>query len=179
MVNFHLCRSCLCVDHKIWKWLACCKHPDLKKVGLGTPMLAAVGHSLCLYRRWALGCAWEMVESDALARDPHFQPFKVSALGALMGGRALPFGVEGIKVMWLDINLSCVTALTKLCFIKRESHFPDTVALTFSQGHLLPQRWYGCLPGGSNIAFLSHLFYASALNFCETTYLCVLTTSTA
>lgn len=59
----------------------------------GTLTLAA-GHSLCLGGRGERGKGLGVM----LWVEPLVSiPFKASALGALMGWGALPFGVEGVK----------------------------------------------------------------------------------
>lgn len=168
MVNFPLCSSSLFVAYKRFE-------SDWHVVSSLTWRRGRQG-PLCWLWGTAFASAGEMSTGlcgnglgTMLWVEPLISiPFKASALGALMGRGVVPSGLERVKKMWLCTHLPCMSVFTKLHFIKRQSHFPDTVTLTFPQGHLLSQR-YGFLPWGNNITVPpSCLFYAPALNFCET-----------
>lgn len=107
-------------------------------------------HPLPLQSKQALGYMWERVGDRQCfgksLRCP-FLPFLSipSALGALTGRGALPFGVERIKKMWLCTNLPFVSAFTKLHFIKRQSHFPGSSCFCSdlpSRAPVIPKVWF-------------------------------------
>lgn len=142
MVNFPLCRSCLFVAHKRFEsdwhvvssltWRRGRQGPPRWPQGTAFASVGEVSAGLCVGK--GLGT---MLWVEPLISIP------VKAFGALMGGGALPFGVEGVKKMSLRTNLPFMSVFSKLCFIKRQSHFPDTVAAL-----LWPSLKGTCYPKG-------------------------------
>ena len=133
----------VCCSQEVWRWYACCKQLDLKEGWTGTCTLA-VGHSFCLCGRGEHWAGHGKGLAAMLWVEPLVSvPSKASALGALIGGGALPFGVEGVKKKWLYTNLPSLSAFSKLHFLKRQSHFPDTVAAL-----LWPSLKGTCYPKG-------------------------------
>lgn len=104
---------------------------------------------LPLQEKWALGSVWERVGDSSLGRASGVHSFQgLCSFHALMGRGALSFGVEGIKKTWLCTNLPFMSALTKLHFIKRQSHFPDTSCACSDlppRTPVIPKVWFSSL----------------------------------